>query len=147
MPIFQRIVVATDFSEASSGAVRLACAIAAEASAQLTVLNVCDVPGYVDTGPIPYDLATAFVATAQAHLDALLSPIRKTCPGARALVRIGVPWQEILAVAAESRADLIVIGTHGRRGVAHAVLGSVAEHVVRASPVPVLTVRNGAAVL
>lgn len=143
MATFQRIVVATDFSEASSGAGRLACAIAAESGAELTVVHVCDVPGYVETGPIPYDLATSFVATAQAHLETLLPQLRKACPRVRALVRIGVPWQEINAVAAEVHADLVVIGTHGRRGVARAVLGSVAEHLVRTSPVPVLTV-NGA---
>ena len=142
MATFQRIVVATDFSEVSAGAVRLACAIAAESGAELTVLHVCDVPGYAEAGPVPYELATEFVGTAQARLDALVAQLRTACPRAREVVRIGVPWQEILALASEERADLVVIGTHGRRGFAHAVLGSVAEHLVRTSPVPVLTV-NG----
>ncbi len=53
-----------------------------------------------------------------------------------------VGWEEILAAAAETQADLIVMGTHGRRGFVHALLGRVAERVVRMSPVPVLTVRS-----
>jgi nucleotide-binding universal stress UspA family protein len=56
------------------------------------------------------------------------------------VVRQGSAWREIDDVAREMRADLIVLGTHGRRGVARVILGSVAEKVVRTSPVPVLTV-------
>jgi len=56
-------------------------------------------------------------------------------------LRSGRPWEEILAAAREGNADLIVIGTHGRKGLPRALLGSVAEKVVRMSPVPVLTVR------
>lgn len=55
-------------------------------------------------------------------------------------LRRGVPWVEITSAAAETKADLIVMGTHGRRGMARALLGSVAEKVVRTAPCPVLTV-------
>ena len=64
------------------------------------------------------------------------------CPSARGVLRQGVAWEQILENAKEAGADLLVIGTHGRRGVAHAFLGSVAVKVVRASPIPVLTVRG-----
>lgn len=57
----------------------------------------------------------------------------------QAVLRNGVAWEEIAAVAKESQADLIVIGTRGRRGLARALLGSVAESVIRTSDVPVLT--------
>ncbi len=56
------------------------------------------------------------------------------------LLASGPPWEQILQVAKERGADLIVMGTHGRRGLSHALLGSVAEKVVRISPIPVLTV-------
>jgi nucleotide-binding universal stress UspA family protein len=59
-------------------------------------------------------------------------------------LRSGVPHQEIVALARDERADLIVIGTHGRGGINRALLGSVADRVVRLAPCPVLTVREPA---
>ena len=59
-----------------------------------------------------------------------------------AVFTVGVPWSQIIEQIDELRPDLVVLGTHGRRGLRHAVLGSVAEKVVRLSPVPVLTVRG-----
>jgi nucleotide-binding universal stress UspA family protein len=61
---------------------------------------------------------------------------------ARAVLRTGVPYQEIVALATDERADLIVIGTHGRGGINRVLLGSVADRVVRLAPCPVLTVRE-----
>jgi nucleotide-binding universal stress UspA family protein len=63
---------------------------------------------------------------------------------ARATLRTGVPYQEVVALATDERADLIVIGTHGRGGIDRALLGSVADRVVRLAPCPVLTVREPA---
>ena len=54
----------------------------------------------------------------------------------------GAPWEQVLAAIDQHNIDVVVMGTHGRRGIAHALLGSVAERVVRLSPVPVLTVRG-----
>ena len=59
-------------------------------------------------------------------------------------LRTGVPHEEIVALAQDERADLIVIGTHGRGGINRALLGSVADRVVRLAPCPVLTVREPA---
>ena len=58
-----------------------------------------------------------------------------------ALLECGAPWREILRVVEETKPDLVVMGTHGRRGLGHALIGSVAEKLVRMSPAPVLTVR------
>jgi nucleotide-binding universal stress UspA family protein len=143
MATFERVLVATDFSETSRAAVDLASSIAAECGAALTVLFVCEVPGYAGSGPIPYDTLIPSVEAAQGKLDDILAGVRRTCPDAHGLVKVGAPAQEILATIAETRADLVVLGTHGRRGIAHALLGSVAERVVRLSSVPVLTVRSG----
>lgn len=142
MATFKHIVAATDFSEASRDALELARALAAETGAELTVVHVCEVPGYSETGPIAYDLVTPIAARAQEQMDALMDHVGRACPGARGLVKIGVAWEQLLGVAADVHADLLVMGTHGRRGFAHAVMGSVAERVVRLSPVPVLTVRS-----
>jgi nucleotide-binding universal stress UspA family protein len=141
MATFEHILAATDFSDASRPAIRLAGAMARESGAALTVVHVCEVPGYAATGPIPYDVATPIAAAAEAQLEALMAQVRSFCPGATGVVKIGSAPDEILAVAGEVRADLVVLGTHGRRGVAHAVMGSVAERLVRLSPIPVLTVR------
>lgn len=145
MATFERILAATDFGEASRRAVELAAALAGECGAELVVLHVCEVSGWAGTGPVPYDLLTPAAEGAQARLDDLLRALRERCPRAKGLVKVGAPWEQILAVAAELRADLVVMGTHGRRGLAHAFVGSVAEQVVRLAPVAVLTVRARAA--
>jgi nucleotide-binding universal stress UspA family protein len=142
MPTFKHILVATDLSEASRPAVELARAMACECGAALTVVHVCEVPGYSEVGPIPYDVAIPIVTRAHAELDPLLDHLRRACADASGLVRIGAAAEQIIAAARDVRADLIVLGTHGRRGFAHAMIGSVAERVVRLSPVPVLTVRS-----
>lgn len=141
MAAFRQLLVATDFSEASERALSLACSLARDLGAELTVLHVCEVPAYAETGPLPYDVLTPIATAAQARLDEALKEIRRQCPGAKGLLKLGGPWQEILATVRELRADAIVMGTHGRRGVAHALLGSVAERVLRLAPVPVITVR------
>jgi nucleotide-binding universal stress UspA family protein len=86
------------------------------------------------------DLLTPIRETAQNCLDETLTDVRKTVPEARAILRRGAPWREILSAIEEGKPDLVVMGTHGRRGVERMVLGSVAEKIVRTSPVPVLTV-------
>jgi nucleotide-binding universal stress UspA family protein len=139
---FRHVLAATDFSDASRGALRLASSLARDSDADLTIVHVCEVPRYEATGPILYDLVTPLVVSAQSRLDDLLRDVQHDRPGATGLVKVGAAWEEVLAVARELHADLIVMGTHGRRGLAHAFLGSVAEHVVQLSPVPVLTVRS-----
>jgi nucleotide-binding universal stress UspA family protein len=145
MAAFQHVLVTTDFSPVSTRAVEVACELACDLGARLTVLHVCEVPGYSETGPIAYDLVTPVVAGAQARLDELLAPARRRCPTASGLVKVGAASDAVLSVAGEIGADLVVLGTHGRRGIRHAVLGSVAERVVRLCPVPVLTVRGSPA--
>ncbi len=138
MVVFEHVLVATDFSEASKPALDLAVALSRESSA-LHVVHVCELPVYLDVGP-PVDLVTPLVEAAEARLGDLVTSLRSLQPRVHAIVKLGAPWEQILAAADEVGADLIVVGTHGRRGFAHAMLGSVAERVVRASRVPVLTV-------
>lgn len=88
-------------------------------------------------------LQASLLEAAGGALVAFADSMRDRFPEAKSVLRRGRPWEEILAAAADVEADLIVIGTHGRRGLSRALLGSVAEKVVRVSPVPVMTVRGG----
>jgi nucleotide-binding universal stress UspA family protein len=78
------------------------------------------------------------------ELDALLQKVKDRYPKAEAAVVAGEPWLAILEAVKKQGADLIVMGTHGRRGISRVLLGSVAEKVVRLSPVPVLTISGKA---
>jgi nucleotide-binding universal stress UspA family protein len=71
----------------------------------------------------------------------LMAELAGRVSGAATMIREGIPRQEIVQAAREMNADLIVMGTHGRTGLAHLLFGSVAEHVVCHAPVPVFTVR------
>ncbi len=139
------ILVAVDFGESSRNALSLAVDLAQTLGASLTLIHAYDVPGYAyeAIAYIPADLLTPIEAAAREALDDELENVRKLIPGTTSVLRRGSPAQQILAYVVEAKPDLVVIGTHGRKGISHAVLGSVAEKVVRMSTVPVLTVRGG----
>jgi nucleotide-binding universal stress UspA family protein len=88
------------------------------------------------------DMASAARAYGQKHLDALVRKARKAGTRARSLLLEGVPHQRIAQAARSRKADLVVIGTHGRTGFAKLFLGSVASRVLAVTPCPVLTVRG-----
>ncbi len=144
MARFKHILVATDFSETSEEALQVALDLQHESDSELTVLHTCEIPTSIYTGQAfaTVDLMQPLIELAEGKLEAFMRPVRDRCSRAKGALEVGVAWEQILAAAAERHADLIVIGTHGRRGLAHAVLGSVAEKVVRLSPIPVLTVRG-----
>ena len=144
MKTIKRILTATDFTAPSERAVQVATELATTFKASLTILHVFEYPRglYASTALYSGDLVEPMLEEAESRLSELLGSISKQVPEASVRIRQGNPHEEILAVAIESRADLIVMGTHGRTGLARAVLGSVAEKVVRLSPVPVLTVRE-----
>ena len=91
---------------------------------------------------MPVDLLTPLQDAANQMMKKLLEAVKRRTPAATGLLRTGVAWEQILTAAKQSDADLIVPGTHGRTGFRHALLGSVAERVVRLSPVPVISVRG-----
>ncbi|MDR5682494.1 MAG: universal stress protein [Armatimonadota bacterium] len=149
-----RILVPTDFSEASSAALEWARTLQEAFGAEALVLHVIDTvavaPAVPPLGPVP-----AAGADPQAVTE-ILQQVRRQAEGeiarvsaafrhARTLLVDGTPGPKIVEVAAHERADVIVMGTHGRSGLARVLFGSVAEHVVRHSDVPVLTVRHRAA--
>jgi nucleotide-binding universal stress UspA family protein len=142
MALFRHVLVATDFSQCSERALELGIKTADALGAELTIVHAWDVPAYVYTNPsfIPSDVVTPILDAAKDQLKEAGETARQVIPNAAVMLRQGVAWREILAAREELGADVIVIGTHGRTGLAHVFLGSVAEHVVRSAPVPVITV-------
>lgn len=141
---FKHILVATDFSACSAHALDAAVELATQLKAQLTLVHAWEIPalGYGATLYFPGDVLTPIEQAAQSQLNAATKALRERFPAANSVLRAGVAWDEIILAAASVDADLIVLGTHGRRGVSRALLGSVAERVVRLSSVAVLTVRG-----
>jgi nucleotide-binding universal stress UspA family protein len=137
MDRFRHILAPTDFSAASQQGVDAAVALALELDASLTLVHVYELPIY------PYHMLDDVLADVEAairrELEGLLARVRVGFPKAEGVVRQGAPWQEILDVARERGVDLIVLSTHGRHGLQRVLIGSVAEKIVRLSPVPVLT--------
>jgi nucleotide-binding universal stress UspA family protein len=130
----------TDFSERSDAAFHLACALARDYGARLVVLHVTTTPamGYSE-GLLPPD-PELFVQEAREQLDRLNVP-GDNVRAERRLVE-GDSVTEILRIAQEINADLIVLGTHGRTGLGRLLMGSVAEQVVRRASCPVVTVKT-----
>jgi nucleotide-binding universal stress UspA family protein len=140
--MFKQILVPFDFGDASLQALAVAIDLARVHGSRLTVLHVCEIPAYVyeGVGTAPVDLLTPISQAAEEHLEELVRDIQARYPGAEGAFQIGSVAESILATVARRACDLVVMGTHGRRGIVHAALGSVAEKIVRLSPVPVLTV-------
>ena len=138
------ILVPVDFSECSERALDYAVALAAKLDAKVHLLNVISIPALTvpEVGSMiaPTVLESA-IRENQAALDKLADARRAQASIADTLLRTGDARDEILHAAETIGADLIVMGTHGRRGVSRALLGSVAELVVRTAPCPVLTIR------
>jgi nucleotide-binding universal stress UspA family protein len=135
MSTFKHVLVATDFGKPAERALDLAATFAVAFGAKLTVVFVFSVPA----APASEKLDT-LREEGQRMLEASAKNLRARLPAVACVMRAGAPWEEILVEAKENHADLIVMGTHGRRGLPRGLLGSVAERVVRMARVPVLTV-------
>jgi nucleotide-binding universal stress UspA family protein len=143
MSSFRHVLGATDFSECSKAALDAAIELAKRYGSALTLVHVFTLPiyPYMDIVPMTIDIETPAREAASEGLHKALAAARTQLPSAEAVLKqAGAVWEQILATAREVGACLIVLGTHGRTGVSHALIGSVAERVVRHSPVPVLTV-------
>ncbi len=144
---FKNILVTTDFSDGGSAAIRLAVELAAAHTASVTILHVGvdpylqGVSGYGDVAVALSDLSEQVVAEQQEHLKKLEAEfVPEVIPSSVAL-RQGFAPEQILKQVEENQHDLVVMGTHGRSGLKRVLLGSVAERVIRACPVPVLVTR------
>lgn len=146
--MFKRILVPVDFSALSQEAVSLAAALC-RAGGSLELLSVGVLPDPSlngDSGPSAslQKLAGEMAGSRGAALDALRRRLVPSDVSTGIHLRDGSPAAEIVAAAQELGCDLVVMGTHGRVGLEHFLLGSVAERVVRLSPVPVMLTRGGA---
>jgi nucleotide-binding universal stress UspA family protein len=142
MVALKKILVPVDFGDPSLHALDTAIALAKAFDGSITLVHVWEVPayGYSSLQLVPVDLFTPAEEAARRQLDTLVARTRESLPTAAGILKCGVPWREILSAIEEVRPDIVIMGTHGRHGVGRAVLGSVAEKVVRTSPVAVLTV-------
>jgi nucleotide-binding universal stress UspA family protein len=138
------ILVPTDLSPHAEAAFAYACELATQLGAKVHLLNVIGIPalGVPELGvALTSTMMDTLVREHQAALEAMAARRGAGVPMGQILLKTGDARDSIEQAARELGADLIVMGTHGRRGVARALLGSVAETVVRSAPCPVLTVR------
>lgn len=142
----QRILVPIDFSEFSQHAVKYGCELARRFSAELHLLNVVeDIYPIIPEPGTPAPITGEYLAGLKESSERVIETLPAAELGAglniiRAVLS-GTPFLEIIRYAKAEKIDLIVVGTHGRSGLIHALMGSVAEKVVRKAPCPVLSVR------
>jgi nucleotide-binding universal stress UspA family protein len=144
---WKRIVCPIDFSDASKAALETAAELSKRYGAMVALFHAYPVPGYtfpdgsfVASSKMMDELSTQ----AQKHLEEWKAIAEGLgIKHVEAATAIGEPAHEILEFCKAQQADLVVIGTHGRTGLQHALMGSVAERVVRRATCPVLTVRPG----
>jgi nucleotide-binding universal stress UspA family protein len=145
MKPFKRILVATDLTEASRSAVDEALALAKENEAELMIAHVCEKPNVTHAAAISPEVFDEWrrnlKEAAQDRLRLFVDEARGEGVHAGVLVLFGTPYEAIVEAAQANNADLVVLGTHGRKGVSRFFLGSVASRVISTSPCPVMTVR------
>ncbi len=141
------ILCPVDFSDSSDHALKYAIALAQSYEATLKLLHVVQpplmsVPGDPMVPEFSSEVMEDIAAASQRRLDEIADTTRESVPNVETEIATGSPFVEIITVAKDQNVDLIVIGTHGRTGLAHVMIGSVAEKVVRKAPCPVLTVKH-----
>jgi universal stress protein A len=136
MALFQRILCGVDFSATSTRALQFAERLAHDTGAELILAHAFDVPASYDAAgqKEPYD------PKVRAQLEQIV-PLHPEIR-VRRVLHAGAPGEVICWLAESEQCDLIVLGTHGRSGLAHLLLGSVAQYVVRHAHRPVVVVRD-----
>ena len=141
---YHRILWPTDFSALAQAALAHAVGLASDTGAELVLLHVLPpLVAYVVpelAGALSVSLQRKARVAAQRQLLRLETQVKAPNCRTRTVLTEGVPFYEILQVAKRLRCDLIVLATHGRTGLVHAIMGSVAENVIRRARCPVLTI-------
>lgn len=143
MPRIKKILAPTDFSELSRLGLRYALEMARDASAEVIVYHAIDFGADWHNKRTDYGPNRDLLEESRRLLDKFLAENFADCIDlveVRAVVEFGAPYKNIVDVAASESVDMIVMSTHGRTGVDHLILGSVAEKVVARAPCPVLIV-------
>jgi nucleotide-binding universal stress UspA family protein len=140
----RHILVAHDFGETAQAGLVYALDLAEKLQARVTVVHAYEIPvyGFPEGLAFAPEITGRIESVSRKALDGLVEHAHRPGVHIDGVLRQGPAWSEIAAAAIEMKVDLIVIGTHGRRGFAHALLGSVAEKVVRTASCPVLTVHG-----
>lgn len=146
MSPFQKILAPYDFSAQSEHALQFAADLARRYEAPISVVHICD-PNWFSVPESFLLYKPSQLPQLMAGLEKKLEPVKHALLAANVMqvktqVLQGTPYAEIVRLAKTDGFDLIVMGTHGRAGVSHALLGSVAERVVRNAHCPVLTIRH-----
>jgi nucleotide-binding universal stress UspA family protein len=144
---FARILAPVDFSKQGEAALALAIELAREHGGEVHLLHAYDIPAGVAMGyggAIPQSVWDGIEAGARASLDKLAEPLKSAGVRFKTHLSIGPGTDAILETAKAEKVDVIVMGTHGRRGFHHLLLGSVAERTLRLATCPVLTIRSQA---
>ncbi len=145
MKRFSTILLATDFSDTSQKAAEYAMDLARTFEAHLLVLHVINEPVDLRGFYAPHisfeQLEKEIESGAARMLESFCKERFGEYSNFETAITTGVPFEEILRMAEERTADLIVIGTHGRTGLDHLIFGSTAERVVRSASCPVMTIR------
>lgn len=141
----KNILCPIDYSVYSEKALKYAIEFAEKYNAKLYLMHVLDIRIYDITDPELYNVNVIDKETInklRERLHKCISEDTRKNIEVETIVIEGVPFSEIIKKAREYKVDLIVLGTHGRTGLSHAIMGSVAEKVVRKAPCPVLTIRH-----
>lgn len=144
MPPTRTLLVALDFSESSRKALEFAVGLARATGARLELFHAYHLP--IGTGydvSLPGELLPRVRDAAAARLDEAVAKVRAEGVEATGHLAEGVASEAICDAAERLRADLVVMGTRGLSGLAHVLLGSVAEHTLKTAPCPVITVPLG----
>lgn len=140
----EHFLVPVDFSEYADHAIDYAVSLAQRLQARLTLLHVIQplIVGGADMGMgLPYAYVQQLEEEIGQSMQTCLDRVHAAGLQGEGIVVHGIPWHEIVNTAKNRHHDLIIMGTHGRTGLKHVLLGSVAEKVVRLAPCPVLVVR------
>ena len=136
----QHILVPMDFSPDAEQALEHAVALAQQFQARITLLHAIHLP--VTTEVVLTGYFSEMAASAEHGMETYQKRVADAGLSVETLVLVGDPFRQIIETATDKGADLIVMGTHGRTGMQHWMLGSVAERVVRLAPCPVLVTRK-----
>ncbi len=140
---FAKILAAVDFSEPSREAMRTAAELAADSGAQLTIAHFWQLPLLGAELPMPDQYIDDLRSTSEQQLAEWTAEASKVAGKPVATVfELGAPWDELVKLVRRDHHDLVVVGTHGRTGLKHVLLGSVAEKIVRYASCTVLVVRR-----
>ncbi|MBI1248603.1 universal stress protein [bacterium] len=137
---FQRILFPTDFSHCGDAALHLATALARDSGGKIIIVHVEEPPTAYGSGEMYYGM----LDPSPDDLKEMLHEVKPDSPDVPVEYRLvtGDPSAAIVRLAEEEKADLIVLGTHGRTGLMHMLIGSTAESIVRHSKCPVLTFKQ-----